>query len=1050
MDLDIGTNAAQMYALRMKIIRRFYADSAPRKFLKRAFCHLKSGLIVLAALAAFSNLAQAASIVMTDAEPATLALTAEQTTWLKNKRVLRIATKADWRPIDVTSASGAFTGISGDYLRLLTTKLGLVVEITQYPSNADAIAAINAGKADILPSLAETPERLETLQFTRPYLDVPNAIFARADAPVFDLTGDWAGIRVAHERGFATVTRNRQDKPRSVTLEFADTDATLIAVSQGKADVYLGALPTTAAAVERLLLNNIVVRGYIDSPFRFLRIGVARNQAQLVPILNAAMASISFGAAEEVRERWMPERAALSYDQGALPISSAQRQWLKTNSGLRVAYDPEMSPITFTGTNGKMQGLAVDYLSIVSKKLGLSVIQERRGTWSEILAATKAGEIDLLIASAMNQERLDYLDFAGPYLASPTVIVDASRDNSVTEISQYIGKSVCMQADHFLVPELKRRLPGVNIIGFATIEKSLQAVLDKKCEAALGNLYSMANQLETRFVGQLRISGNVENGESVLYFATPKRKPELGQVLSIAKSTISQTERNALRDRWLAVNYQPGYSGRSIATIAIPIALGLLSTLAVFFYLNRKLRLEIKRRNALLLQLANKRMEAEAATQAKARFLAAMSHEIRTPMQGIVGASDMLSRAGLNAAQDKLNGLVQSASQVIVQLLSEILDDRRLEEGHVMPRLAPEDLVERIRSAVQLFEPNAKQRKVRLTFEASPMLARRYVADGTYLRQIISNFISNAIKFTPNGAVQVQLDARAVENDQHEITIAVIDTGKGMSAKDLENLFKPFVQGEAGRDAETTGSGLGLSICKRLADAMGAKLTVTSKPGLGTTMMLIIKLDLAVSEHETTRVTTFGNGDTTSKLKRIEAPDSSAATVTAAAMLSKQIQAAAAARAGTAIDVATTAFVTPMPSQNGREALPIGQLRILANEDDPLIRELLEDQFIALNVQADICADASTGLEAWRGRDYDLIFTDNSLGSMTGAEFTAAVRAEERETGRPRTPIVGITGSIMVDEHTHCLAIGMEKILHKPIVLADLRNAISHYAKRKI
>lgn len=340
------------------------------------------------------------------------------------------------------------------------------------------------------------------------------------------------------------------------------------------------------------------------------------------------------------------------------------------------------------------------------------------------------------------------------------------------------------------------------------------------------------------------------------------------------------------------------------------------------------------------------------------------------------------------------------------------------------------------------------------------MLAQRYVADGIYLRQIISNFISNAIKYTPGGVAQVQMDTRAVENDQHEITIAVINTGRAMSARDLENLFKPFVQGEAGRDADTAGSGLGLSICTRLADAMGAKLSVTSKPGLGTTTMLMIRLNLGVSEHDTTRVITFSNINDTSKFKRIEAPDSNAA-VAATSALNKQIRAATAARTG-AVSSTTVGIAAPPATatrqaellvsvgNNGREALPIAQLRILANEDDPLIRELLEDQFTALNVQADICADALTGLEAWRNRDYNLIFTDNSLGSMTGAEFTAAVRVEERETGRPRTPIVGITGSIMVDEHTHCLAIGMEKILHKPIVLADLRNAISHYITRKI
>ncbi len=1047
-----------MYALDMKTIRRFYADFASRKYLRRALTCKMAKLFSLMMLCIMTVNASAASILITDVQPAPLMLTAEQTAWLKSKRVLRVATKAEWKPIDVMSSGGAFTGISGDYLRIIAAKLGLSLEVTQYRNNAEAIAALTSGQADILPSLAQTPERLEALEFTRPYLDVPNAIFARTNSPIFDLRREWTGVRIAHERGFAVLSAIKSQTPNATPLEFADTDACLTALSKGTADVYLGALPTTAAAVERLLLNNIVVRGYVDSPFRFLHFGVARNQAPLVTMLNAAIASATFAQTEEVRERWMPERSALSYEQGALPLTAAQQKWLQANNTIRVAYDPEMLPITFTGTNGKMTGLAVDYLNIVTKKLGISVVQERRGTWTEILAAMKAGEVDVLIASAMNQERLDYLDFAGPYLSSPTVIVDASRDNSVSNISQFIGKSICVQADHFLVPELKRRYPGIRVVDLATIEKSLQAVLSGECSAAIGNLYSIANQLETHFIGQLRVSGSVENGESVLYFATPKSKPELGQMLSIAKSTISQAERNTLRDRWLAVNYQPGYSGRNIALIGIPIALGLLSTLAVFFYLNRKLRLEIRRRNSLLLQLANKRMEAEAATEAKARFLAAMSHEIRTPMQGIVGAADMLSRAGLNAAQDKLNQLVQSASQVIVQLLSEILDDRRLEEGHIMPRLAADDLVERIRGAVQLFEANAKHRKVRLTFEASPMLARRYIADGVYLRQIISNFISNAIKFTPDGTVQVQMDARAVDNNQHEITIAVIDTGKGMSAKDLDNLFKPFIQGEAGRDADSVGSGLGLSICKRLADAMGAKLSVTSKPGLGTTMMLIIKLDLAAGADEHADTMQFEGTTTMGGLKRVDALERNVASGSpdadrTATILNQKIQAASAARAGDTAhsknDINADAGLILTQSQN-REALPTGKLRILANEDDLLIRELMEDQFAALGVEADICESAMTGLDAWRSRDYDLIFTDNSLGSMTGAEFTEIVRTEERNTGRPQTPIVGITGSIMVDEHAHCLALGMQKILRKPVILADLRAAIDEFSIRKL
>ena len=133
----------------MKIIRRFYAVWNTRKTIKSAVVLGLTYVGILGALALSQSKAHAASILLTDMQPTNLTLSAKQTKWLKNKRILRVATKADWRPIEVTSASGAFTGISGDYLRILTTKVGLSVEITQYASNAEAIAALNIGKADI-------------------------------------------------------------------------------------------------------------------------------------------------------------------------------------------------------------------------------------------------------------------------------------------------------------------------------------------------------------------------------------------------------------------------------------------------------------------------------------------------------------------------------------------------------------------------------------------------------------------------------------------------------------------------------------------------------------------------------------------------------------------------------------------------------------------------------------------------------------------------------------------------------------------------------------
>jgi two-component system, NarL family, sensor histidine kinase EvgS len=942
-------------------------------------------------------------LILTEATPRAVSLTPAEIAYIKANPKLRVATKPDWAPIDRWRNDGVYTGLSGDYLRLIASRLGMTIEATQYDNNNAAIAALKAGNADIIPSLALTPERQAMVNFSAPYLDVPNAVFARRDVPLFAMNDNWRGLRVAAEKGFAVVDNLRKLKPQAVVIEFADTESAMLAVSRGEADIYAGALPTSAATIERLLVANVEVRGYVDSPFRLLHFGVRRDEPLLVSAINRAIASISAVEADAIRERWMPARTLLSYADGALPMTSAQREWITKNDRIRVAFDPEMSPITFVDSEGKMSGLAVDYLKIVAKKLGLTIVEERRGTWTEILEAARRGEVDVLIAAAINQERLDFLDFAGPYLTAPSVLVDANKGFSATDLNAFVGKKLAVQRDHFLVAEISRRYPGITIMPFATMEEALAAVASGNSDGALGNLHPISQLIETKFIGKLRISGNVARGDSVLYFATPKAKPELGQLLTLAKSTISEAERNVIRDRWLRVTYQPGFSWKSIVNVGAPILAALLGALMVFVWLNRRLRLEMKRRNALVLELASKKMEAEAATQVKARFLAAMSHEIRTPMQGILGAADMLSRSGLEPPQARLNGIVRDAAQNLVQMLNEILDERKLEEGHMTARSDDTDIAEKVKGAVDVFAPSAMNKSLMLNLTISPQLEACYKTDGTYIRQIVSNLVSNAIKFTKKGSVTVSVEVRSpkeaqgastTENAFHEIVIAIRDTGSGMSQAEVAALFQPFAQGSAGV-ASGSGSGLGLSICAKLAAALSGKISVDSHVGQGTTFTFSFPAEIVYKPLNDTNVA----------MKSIAAKSEHAP-----------------------------------PAVNPTQR----KLRALACEDDPLIQELMHDQFAELNIDADIVGDASIGLRRWRETEqaYDIVFTDNSMGGMSGIEFTRLLREDEMIKKMSPIPVVGITGSIMQGEIQKCLDAGMNRVLCKPVVLADLKHAI--------
>jgi two-component system, NarL family, sensor histidine kinase EvgS len=980
-------------------------------------------LLLIATLVCVTGiLAHATSVsaagVVTEDQPTPVLLTAGELAWLKANPVLRVAALSNWEPIDSWTSGGAYTGISGDYLALLAKRLNLRLEVARYPTFDTVLAAVREGRADLVPSVAVTAERETYLAFSPAYLDRSLAIFLNRDANAIDLSGDWKNLRVAAEKGFAIIGELKKKKPLAKVVQYDDTAAALTALAKGEADVYVGSLQPGSVAAEKLLLSNITVSGYFESPIRYLHLGVQKQNVMLHGLLGKAMHSILAEEGATIDKRWSPAHTVLNYAAGTMPLSVEQREWLAKNNRIRVGYDPELKPISFEADGGHLAGLAHDTLKLVTKKLGISVVEERKGTWAEILAATSRGEIDVLIAAGKNQERLNYLNFAGPYLSSPTALVDRGDSRDLLQITDMIGMRLAVQDEHFLLPEISRRYPGIRLVKFATVKEALAAVESKGCDAAMGNLHSVAQLISTEFIGKLRIGGNVESGESVLYFATPRKNTILAEALDVAIGTISQAENTELRNRWLKTTYKPGYSLKELLLWVLPVISALVSALLVFFLLNRKLKEGIRRRNAVVLELATKRTEAVAATQAKERFLAAMSHEIRTPVQGILGAADMLISAKLPPQQSRLVNIVREAAQNLVQMMNEILDDRKLEEGRVVPRLEPSDLVHSVRGAVDLFVPSATAKGIKLTFEMNDTIAPRYKADGTLVRQIVTNFVSNAMKFTREGKVAVSMKAvpKALVAGLHTLTITVADSGQGMNREELSRLFEPYVQGEAGRTADVPGTGLGLSICLRLAKAMGGEINAESEPGQGTSISLV--LEVAVADAVTELTTTASHQSIAASLPAVAGKEKAAI----AGIVSSTLQ-------------PKTNGVIPARREGAR-------IKVLANEDDPLIQALLHDQFAELGVDADIAQNAELGFTRWTNVYYDIIFTDNSMGGMSGLDFTRNVRAAEQQSGRSRTPIVGVTGSIMAGEIEFCRMAGMDRILMKPVVLGDLRAII--------
>ncbi len=428
----------------------------------------------------------------------------------------------------------------------------------------------------------------------------------------------------------------------------------------------------------------------------------------------------------------------------------------------------------------------------------------------------------------------------------------------------------------------------------------------------------------------------------------------------------------------------PGLTYSPVITIVITL---LVSPASTFYLIQQTARVEAfqvslaKERAARLVEAEAARDAAEAATRAKSEFLANMSHEIRTPLNGVLGMAQALDALDLDDQTRGMVTIIRDSGANLMSILNDVLDLSKIEAGKL--EVSPVDAgpVHTVQHVHALFMPVAAEKNLKLvlTHKLPPGLCLRY--DPVRVRQCVSNLVSNAVKFTREGRIEIAISVAAAAGGRSCVTIEVSDTGIGMDISTAARLFEAFSQADGSTTRRFGGTGLGLAISRRLARMMGGDIILRSTPGLGSVFTLTFLADPAA-------------GMTASE----------------------------------------------MPEQRKAAPVRLRGARVLLTDDNAINRQVVRMFLQPQGAEITEAANGREALDALARQPFDLVLLDVHMPVMDGTEAIGRIRASD-EPWRD-IPVIALTADAMTGDRERLLALGLNGYVSKPIDQGDLLTVI--------
>ncbi|MGX8272023.1 ATP-binding protein [Brevundimonas diminuta] len=395
------------------------------------------------------------------------------------------------------------------------------------------------------------------------------------------------------------------------------------------------------------------------------------------------------------------------------------------------------------------------------------------------------------------------------------------------------------------------------------------------------------------------------------------------------------------------------------------------------------IRFEVSDHVRALKALELAQAEARQAAEVRDRFFANISHEVRTPLNAVLGLASALAHTTLTSRQTEMLKLITGAGDALRRVLDDMLDLSKMQAGQFSLSLTPFDLRADIETVVEMRRAVAEDKGLTLDVAFAPSAQGQVIGDGVRITQIVSNLVSNAVKFTAEGRVSVRVDVR----DDEGLVIEVEDTGMGFDAEAAQRLFKPFVQADDAISRQYGGTGLGLSICKSLAELMGGRITAESAPGEGSLFRVVLPVERVA-----------------------------------------------------------TAEAASTPTEEAASPEEATRLRILAVEDNPANQMVVRCLLEPLGFEIVTADNGLEGVRRFEQEHFDMVLMDMQMPVMDGLDAMRRIRADEARLGAERTPIVMLTANTTEVHHLKAVQAGADHLVSKPVTLDILLQGMEQGA----